>query len=129
MSQLICRLICKKTDYDIHLIAGPQSQLSQIRISSPGDEMNTFTTATMIEQITLALLGPTPSAKEKFVMKNTLVGLVRLAQSEYRVDVNRSVQRATAMVTMNTARRDAKAAIRKASALETQPELNARDAP
>jgi hypothetical protein len=90
--------------------------------------MNAFTTGEMIEQIALALLGPKPSAREKYTMSNTLGALVQLAKSEYRMDMDRSIQKATAMVTMNAARRTAKAAIRKASASEKQSELDWSDA-
>ena len=86
--------------------------------------MKAFTTATMIDQITLALLGEKPCAREKFVMTNTLAALVWLAKSEYKMEMNRSIQKLTAAATLSAAQRTAKAAIRKASAPKRQAELN-----
>jgi N-methylhydantoinase A/oxoprolinase/acetone carboxylase beta subunit len=86
--------------------------------------MNAFTTAEMVEQITWALLGPAASAKERYAMTNTLGLLVQLAKSEFRMDMARSIQKATAHVTVSAARRTAKAAIRKASASGKQFELD-----
>jgi hypothetical protein len=88
--------------------------------------MNAFTTATQIEQLTLAILGPKPCAKERYVLTNSLNFLVWSAKSEYRMDMNRSIQKATAMVAVRDARRGAKEAIRKASANQEQTELDLR---
>ena len=85
--------------------------------------MEEFTTEMMIEQMTSSLLGPKPSARERFVTKNALTVLVWLAKSECRIEINKSVGKATSMVVARSARRDAKAAIRKAAEPAVQPDL------
>jgi hypothetical protein len=88
--------------------------------------MKAFTTVALIQQLTSAILGPKPCAKEKYVLTNSLNSLVLLAKSEYRMDMNKSIDKATVMVAVCAARRDAKDAIRRASAIQEQAELDLR---
>lgn len=67
--------------------------------------MSALTTNQMIDQLTLALLGPSPSKRERLVFTESLNGLVRLAKIEMRMEIKRSVEKATGEATAAATRR------------------------
>jgi hypothetical protein len=89
--------------------------------------MNVLTTAQLVNQLTSALLGTSPSARERFILVQSLESLVRLAKSEYRMDAKRSADKANGAVASAVARRTAKIAIRKAASILVHAELQVRD--
>jgi hypothetical protein len=89
--------------------------------------MNVLTTTQLIKQLTSALLGTSPSARERFILVQSLESLVRLAKSEYRVAAKRTADKANGAIALAVARRTTKNAIRKAAAIVVHAELRERD--
>lgn len=85
--------------------------------------MSALTTKQMIDHLTLGILGPSPSLRERFVLTESLNGLVRLAKIEQRMEIKRSVEKASDLATATVARRQTKALVRRISAEIIQPEL------
>jgi hypothetical protein len=50
-----------------------------------------FTTAVAIENLVNATLGADATAREEYVLRQSLLNLVRLAKAEYKVEVQQSV--------------------------------------
>ncbi|MFC7513549.1 hypothetical protein ACFQUU_00880 [Herbaspirillum sp. GCM10030257] len=50
-----------------------------------------FTTAVAIENLVNATLGADATAREEYVLRQSLLNLVRLAKAEYKVEVQRSM--------------------------------------
>jgi hypothetical protein len=85
--------------------------------------MSALTTKQMIEQLTLGILSPSSSLRERFILTESLNGLVRLAKIEQRMEIKRSVEKASELATATAARRQTKALVHKISSEMIQPAL------
>jgi len=54
---------------------------------------NQFTTAVAIENLINATLGADATAREEYVLRQSLLNLVRLAKAEYKVEVQQSMDK------------------------------------
>jgi hypothetical protein len=68
-------------------------------------------TDNVIESMLLAMLGESASTREKYLLRENLRSLVRLAKSEQVAEIKANVKRLTGLLEMHTARRRAKAVL------------------
>jgi len=54
---------------------------------------NQFTTAVAIENLINATLGADATAREEYVLRQSLLNLMRLAKAEYKVEVQQSMDK------------------------------------
>jgi hypothetical protein len=88
-----------------------------------GRAMSALTTKQMIDHLTLGILGPGASLREKFILAESLNGLVRLAKIEQRMEIKRSVEKASVLAAATAARRQTKGLVRRISSEIVQPGL------
>jgi hypothetical protein len=77
--------------------------------------MSTLTTNQLIKSLTSAILGPSPSARQRFLIEQSLMTLVRLAKSEHRIEMKRNADTAAKAVKSAVSKSVARATIQKAS--------------
>jgi hypothetical protein len=65
----------------------------------------------VIENLIIATLGETASARQRHIYRENLRGLVRLAKSEKVAEIKANVQRVTGLLDAHSARRRAKAVL------------------
>lgn len=83
--------------------------------------MSTITTEKMIKDLTVGMLGAGPWTREKYIFEQAMLGLVRLAKVEQRMERSRSVDKTSRSATL--ARRETSALLRRLATSAVQHEL------
>ena len=85
--------------------------------------MRTLTTTQMVAQLVASIAGPRADHRQLHILNQSLLGLVRLAKIEQRIDIKRSVDKSIATSHAGASRRAMKKLIEGAKHSSPQEEL------
>lgn len=85
--------------------------------------MKKLTTNTLIEQLVDSIFGANAGIREEYLLRQSLLNLVRLAKAEYQLEIKRAAIKAAGAAAASSSRRTARSLLKRVSQPIRQEEI------